>query len=103
MTNSKIMALAIVAGTLGFASAASAAPGAVAQAGVIAGDAQVQNVAMGCGPGWAPNAWGNCRPMYRPYGYGYRPYGYGYGYRPYGYGYGHRPFGRPSGIAVRFF
>ncbi|MBY0298072.1 MAG: hypothetical protein K2X71_18910 [Methylobacterium sp.] len=102
MTSTKIMALAIVAGTLGFASAASAAPGAVAQAGMIAGDAPVQTVAMGCGPGWAPNAWGHCRPMYRPYGYGYGYRPYGYGYRPV-YGYGYRPFGRPHGIAVRFY
>ncbi|ACL61929.1 GCG_CRPN prefix-to-repeats domain-containing protein [Methylobacterium nodulans] len=98
MINTKLLALAAVAGGLGFASAASAAPGAVAPAGVIAGDTQVETVAYGCGPGWAPNAWGHCRPIYRPY------YGYGYGYRPYGYyrpawGYGYRP----HGIGIRIF
>ncbi|KQP55228.1 hypothetical protein [Methylobacterium sp. Leaf108] len=53
----------------------------------------VDTVAYGCGPGWIPNRFGDCRPMYRRYGYGYgygRPYrgddGYGgrghYGVRP---------------------
>ncbi|ACA20570.1 conserved hypothetical protein [Methylobacterium sp. 4-46] len=99
MINTKVLALAVVAGGLGFASAASAAPGAVAPAGLIAGDAQVQTVAYGCGPGWAPNAWGHCRPFYRPYGYGfYRPY------RPvYGYGYGYRPWHPHHGFGLRFF
>jgi hypothetical protein len=94
-----LLALAVVAGGIGFASAASAAPGAVAAAGVIAGEAGVERVAMGCGPGWAPNAWGHCRPMYRPYGYGYgyRPYG-GY-YRP---AWGYRPYYRPH-YGMRFF
>jgi hypothetical protein len=43
----------------------------------------------GCGPGWHPSRWGNCRPnrygYYAPYRYYGRPYYYGGGY--YGGGY----------------
>ncbi|MFC3636230.1 GCG_CRPN prefix-to-repeats domain-containing protein [Camelimonas fluminis] len=57
------------------------------------GPAHVELAAQGCGPGWARDGWGRCRPMGRPgYGYGPPPYAYGappygYGARPYGYGY----------------
>lgn len=56
----------------GLASPAAAAPLSVPSAAGLAA-AQVESVAYGCGPGWAPNRWGDCRPMYRRYGYG-RPY-----------------------------
>ena len=50
----------------------------------------------GCGWGYHQNAWGNCRPNYRPVAvYAPRPvYGYGYGYRPYrpGFHVSFRPF-----------
>lgn len=54
----------------------------------------------GCGWGYHQNAWGTCRPNYRPaYGGYYAPrpaygYGYGYGYRPQrpGFSVSFRPF-----------
>ena len=86
---------AIVAGGLGFAGSANAAPLAPAP---LAGEATVQTVAGGCGPGFHPNPWGVCRPNWgpRPYwgprAYERRPIGWGpYGrpyprpYRPYGF------------------
>lgn len=81
-----VMALALTCG-VGLASAAHAAP--IIPAGSPAGTA-VETVAYGCGPGWIPNRWGRCRPIYRPYGYGYgRPRFYGprpvYGPPRYGY------------------
>lgn len=90
-----LSAAAILAAGLGLATTAQAAPFAVAP---LEGEALVQTVAGGCGPGFHPNPWGICRPnwgprrywggpVYRPYGY-YRPRPY---YRPYGY-YGPRPF-----------
>jgi hypothetical protein len=34
-------------------------------------DSLVTNIAQGCGPGWARNRWGECRPMRRgPRAYG---------------------------------
>ncbi|GLS48923.1 GCG_CRPN prefix-to-repeats domain-containing protein [Methylobacterium gnaphalii] len=49
-------------------------------------DAVIERVAGGCGPGFHPNRFGDCRPNFRG-GYGYGgPRGY-YGDRP-GYGYG---------------
>lgn len=85
---SLVAALALVGG-VGLASAAQAAPVSAVPAGTLAG-AAVETVAYGCGPGWIPNRWGRCRPMYRPYGYGYgRPRFYGprpfYGPPRYGY------------------
>ncbi|TGD96209.1 GCG_CRPN prefix-to-repeats domain-containing protein [Methylobacterium nonmethylotrophicum] len=41
----------------------------------------------GCGWGYHMNAWGHCRPNYRPY---YAPRPVYYGYRPY-----YRPYVRP--------
>ncbi|NEU11268.1 hypothetical protein G3T14_03895 [Methylobacterium sp. BTF04] len=84
-------ALALACGVAlasGAASTAQAAPLSVAPAGLVSQGA-IETVAYGCGPGWVPNRWGQCRPMYRPYGYGYgRPRFYGprpfYGPR-YGY------------------
>lgn len=65
------------------------------------GDAVVEFVAGGCGPGFHPNPWGRCRPNDRGYGDG----GYGgprrfYEGRPHGSGdgYGCRggyEYGRP--------
>ncbi|MGV7033294.1 GCG_CRPN prefix-to-repeats domain-containing protein [Methylobacterium symbioticum] len=88
---------ALVAGGLGFAGSAGAAPLAVAP---LAGDAMVQTVAGGCGPGFHPNPWGVCRPNWgpRPY-YGPRPYWGGprpYWRRPVVYG--PRPYYRPYGF-----
>jgi hypothetical protein len=77
---SLVTALAVTCG-VSLASAAHAAPIAPAPAGTLAG-AAVETVAYGCGPGFIPNRFGYCRPMYRPYGY-YRPrpfYGPRYGY-----------------------
>lgn len=100
MTNLKIfVTAAALAGGLGLASAASAAPFSPALLGATDG-AHVERVAGGCGPGWHPNPWGECRP--NGYGprrfYGGPGYGGGYGYyrprpvyRPYGF-YGPRPF-----------
>ncbi|GJD97915.1 GCG_CRPN prefix-to-repeats domain-containing protein [Methylobacterium iners] len=82
MTQVKVLGtIAIVALGLGFASSASAAPLSPVPAGILQ-DAAVERVAYGCGPGWAPNRWGECRPMYRRYGYG-RYYGPYYGHRGY--------------------
>lgn len=75
----------------GAAMAMPAAPAPLAR-----GLDNVEQVAQGCGPGWARDRWGNCRPMgYRPpppppprYGYppppryGYRPPPPRYGYPP---------------------
>lgn len=68
MNRSKMLAMAAaLAGGLGFAAAANAAPlpSAPLAAGPVA-----ETVAFGCGPGWVPNAYGVCRP--RPF-YG-RPF-----------------------------
>lgn len=102
--NALVAALAVACG-VGLASAAHAAPLPPAPAGTLAApfagsptDATVQTVAFGCGPGWAPNRWGRCRPIYRGYGYGPRPfygprrfYGTGYAYGPPRPFYGPRP------------
>lgn len=64
----------------GFAAPAAAAPAAHV-AGIAVPGAGVVTVAYGCGRGFAPNAWGRCRPIYRRYGYVRRGY-YGYGYGP---------------------
>lgn len=83
-----------VAGAVGLAAAAQAAPLAPAPAGTLTGPA-LETVAYGCGPGFIPNRFGDCRPMYRPDGYyRLRPF---YGSRPfYGPRYGYyRPRPRP--------
>ena len=94
--NSLVAALAVACG-LGLAPAAHAAPLSPVPADTWAG-VTAQPVAFGCGPGWAPNRWGRCRPIYRGYGYGPRPfygprrvYGPGYGYGPPRPFYGPRP------------
>lgn len=84
---------AVIAGGLGFASAANAAPIGVAP---LAGEGLVQTVAGGCGPGFHPNPWGECRPHWGPRPHWRRPVGYGYG--AYGYGPPPRPFYRPYGF-----
>ena len=90
MTRLKILATAAaVAGGMGLASAAHAAPLAPVPAGVIAGDAAATDVTYFYGPGYG---YYGPRPVYRPY-YGYRRfYGPRFGYvRP-------RPFYRPYGF-----
>ena len=84
MMLSKEFAIAALT-VIGLGAPASAAPLSPTGAASLAG-ATVETVAYGCGRGFAPNAWGHCRPMYRPYGY--------YGVR--GYGYGPRVYGRPG-------
>lgn len=70
MTHLKMLAAtAALVGGLGFASTASAAPLAPIRAGTLAGAAQITNVAMGCGPGFARGPLGRCRPIAR----GFRP------------------------------
>lgn len=66
---------------IGLGAPASAAPLSPTGAATLA-DAAVETVAYGCGRGFAPNGYGRCRPIYRPYGYRPRGYGYGYGYGP---------------------
>jgi hypothetical protein len=90
-----LAAAAVVAGGLGLAGSAQAAPIGLGAATAF-DDSAATRVAGGCGPGFAPNPWGVCRP-FRRYGYGPRFYGprpvYGpprfYGPRPY---YGPRRF-----------
>jgi hypothetical protein len=77
-------AAVLVAGGLGLAGAAQAAPIGLGAASQF-DDSAVTRVAGGCGPGWAPNAWGRCRP-FRGYGPGF------YGPRPV---YGPRFYGPP--------
>ncbi|TXN75522.1 hypothetical protein FV228_03625 [Methylobacterium sp. WL18] len=90
----KVFGLVTAAATgLGLATAANAAPFGH---GPFGGDALIEHVARGCGPGFHPNPWGRCRPNDRGYGYGYGgprgPYGgrpdYGYGRGGYERGYG---------------
>ncbi|WP_370879924.1 GCG_CRPN prefix-to-repeats domain-containing protein [Labrys monachus] len=57
------LAAAGLAMTVGASSAMTMAPN------VASGNALVQDVAGGCGPGWHPNPWGRCVPnrgVYRP-------------------------------------
>lgn len=86
MILSKELSIAALA-VIGLSVPAGAAPLSPTGAASLAGTT-VETVAYGCGRGFAPNAWGHCRPMYRPYGY--------YGVRSYGYGYGPRVYGRPG-------
>ncbi|UMY16583.1 hypothetical protein MMB17_18105 [Methylobacterium organophilum] len=98
MRHAKVLAMAAaIAGGLGLATAAQAAPFSPAPLGA---SAPIEKVDWACGPGFHLNPWGHCRPNW---GYGPRPYWrrswYGPGpgfYRPpppryYGY-YGPRPF-----------
>lgn len=62
----------LVAGGLGLAGAAQAAPIGLGAAAVL-DESAVTRVAGGCGPGFAPNPWGRCRPFRG--GYGPRFYG----------------------------
>lgn len=93
MNSIRLLALAAVAAGAGLVTTANAAPFGPSPAAAVAGEAAVERVAGGCGPGFHPNPWGLCRPnVYGPrYGYyGPRPF-----YRPSGYGYGrhwHRRF-----------
>lgn len=93
MMKMKMFAMAAtVVGGLGLATAASAAP--LPAAPGLADGAAVETVRFGCGPGFAPNRFGVCRPVARPFVVGpRRVFGprYGYGRR---YGYGPRPFRR---------
>lgn len=91
MKHVKVLGLAAVfVGSLGLATAASAAPIGFGPITTPAEDVVIEQVAGGCGPGWHPNPWGECRPNRRPPPY----WGDGYGYRrpppppDYGYGYG---------------
>lgn len=97
MTRMKVLAMAAaVAGGLGLASAANAAPLAVTPVDAVAGEAAASNV------GYYGRRFGyyRPRPFYRPYGF-YGPrrfYGPRFGYyrprpfyRPYGF-YGPRPY-----------
>ncbi len=106
MRHMKALGLAAAfAGSFGLATAAHAAPIGLISSDGIESSTLIEQVAFGCGQGWVPNAWGECRPNYpRPYwgGYGYRPppppppYWGGYGYRrpppPVGFYGGPRPY-----------
>ena len=100
MTHAKAFALAaVIAGSLGAAGSAQAAPlGPLPLAAPAS--TLVERTAGGCGPGFHPNPWGICRPnRWGPRPYWGRPvYGGPYGYyrprplyRPYGY-YRPRPY-----------
>ncbi|MCJ2080733.1 GCG_CRPN prefix-to-repeats domain-containing protein [Methylobacterium sp. J-090] len=96
MRHVKVLGLAaVLAGSLGLGTVASAAPMATGPLVAPDGDAVIERVADGCGPGWHANPWGECRPNRRPPPYYDRGYDRGYGYRPpppppeYGY------YGRP--------
>ncbi|KAB1077900.1 GCG_CRPN prefix-to-repeats domain-containing protein [Methylobacterium soli] len=90
---------AVIAGSLGVAGVASAAPLAPAPLAASGGEALIRNVDWSCGPGAHLNPWGRCRPNWGPRPYWRRPVVYGgYGYarprpydRPYGF-YGPRPY-----------
>jgi hypothetical protein len=80
MKHAKVLGMAaVLAGSLGLATASQAAPISVAPLGAPDGNAAIERVAGGCGPGWHPNPWGECRPNRRPPPYWGRGY---YGYRP---------------------
>jgi hypothetical protein len=100
MMHVKVLGMAaVLAGSLGLATAAQAAPLAPMPLGSLGRDAEVQQVDWACGPGAHLNPWGHCRPNWGPRPYWGRPVVYGgYGYyrprpyyRPYGF-YGPRPF-----------
>lgn len=88
---------AAIAGGLGLATAANAAPIAPAQLGPSGEGAVVEKAGLICGPGFHLNPWGVCRPNWGP-----RRYWGGPVYRPYGY-YRPRPFYRPYGYGPRPF
>lgn len=89
MTHAKAFALAaVIAGSLGVAGSAQAAPFSPVPLATATDNALVERTAGGCGPGFHPNPWGICRPNWGPRRYwGGPPPGY---YRP-------RPFYRPYG------
>lgn len=58
------LAVAAVGGSLLFAAPASAAFPIDRPA---AADSGIEQARQGCGPGWALNRWGHCRPMVRPF------------------------------------
>lgn len=100
MVRLKVLGLAVaMAVGLASAPAANAAPFGYGPAGTAD---LIERVAGGCGPGFHPNRWGECRPHFRDgYGRGYGgPRGFygdrtGYGYRG-GYGGGYdRGYDRP--------
>ena len=68
--NLKILgAAALLAGTMGLASSANAAP--VAPASGLAAEGLIEHVAEGCGRGYFRNRRGFCRPMRGGYGRGF--------------------------------
>ena len=90
-----LVAALAMAGGLGLASAAHAAPGAPLPADALAG-ASAERVAFGCGPGFTVNRFGRCVRIFRPYGF-YRPRPY---FRPRVYG-PRRFYGGPRGFYRR--
>ena len=78
------LSAALALGSLGAVSGAQAAPLGVGAAPALAGGALVEQVAQGCGPGWARGPYGRCRPSYGP-----RPF------------YGRRCFLRPTPFGPR--
>ena len=94
MVRMKVLGIAaVVAAGLNLATSANAAPLAFGQSELIGGDAVIERVADGCGPGFHLNPWGRCRPNDRGYGYG-GPRGFYEGRPAYGYGDG---YGRRGG------
>lgn len=65
----KRLILAAALATIGFAGFSSGASAMPASPGVHADGSLVENVAYGCGRGYAPNRWGRCVPN----NYGIRP------------------------------
>lgn len=64
MINLKVLgAAALVAGGLGLATSAGAAPAGPVPGAGIAGEGLVEHVAQGCGPGYFRGPRGFCRPM----------------------------------------
>ncbi|MGU3363015.1 GCG_CRPN prefix-to-repeats domain-containing protein [Methylobacterium sp. M6A4_1b] len=92
MVRVKIFGIAaVMAAGLGLTTSAHAAPLSFDPSQEVRGEAVIEFVAGGCGPGFHPNPWGRCRPNDRGYGYG----GYGgprrfYEGRAYGFGDGRR-------------
>lgn len=79
MTRTHTLCLAALGLGAVSATPAAAAPIPAASAPTLAARA-VETVAYGCGPGFIPNRWGECRSMYRRYGYARPYYGPRYGY-----------------------
>ncbi len=81
------LAAALTLGGLGAVSTAQAAPLGVGLGTTLAGQAPIETVAQGCGPGWGRGAYGRCRPFAGP----------GRGF------YGRRCFFRPTPYGPRRF